>query len=68
MKLSIDGRKCPAQQDLCTVIPACPTKAVHYVADDRAPLGGRIVIAQDLCNECQQCVSVCCGQAFVVGE
>jgi len=68
MKPSINARKCPAQDKVCTVIPACPTGAVRYVADEQAPLGGRIVIAQDLCNECYQCVSVCCGQAIVVGE
>lgn len=66
MKLRIDSRKCPAQREVCTVISACPTGAVRYVEDDRAPLGGRIVIVEDLCNQCQQCVSVCCGQAFMV--
>lgn len=50
------------------VIPACPAGAVRYVADSQAPLGGRTLIAQELCNEYQQCVSVCCGHAIVVVE
>lgn len=54
MILSIDTRKCPAQEDLCTVIPACPTGAVRYIADQQAPLGGRIEIVEALCNECHQ--------------
>ncbi len=68
MKPSIDARKCPAQEKVCTVIPACPTGAVRYVADSKAPLGGRIVIVDALCNECGLCVSVCCGQAIILGE
>jgi len=63
MKPVIDMRKCPAQENLCTVIPACPTGAVLYVPDQQAPLGGRIVIDDTLCDECGLCVSQCCGQA-----
>lgn len=68
MKPSIDARRCPAQDKVCTVIPACPTSAVHYELDPQAPLGGRIVIMAALCNECGLCVSVCCGQAIVLEE
>ena len=68
MNLSIDTRKCPAQEKVCTVIPACPTGAVRYEPDAKSKLGGRIVIVDELCNECGLCVTVCCGQAVVAGE
>jgi ferredoxin len=68
MKPSVNTKKCPAQEKVCTVIPACPTGAVRYEPDAKAPLGGRIVIENALCNECGLCVSVCCGQAVVVDE
>jgi len=64
MKLSIDTRKCPAQGKICTVIPACPTGAVRYEPDPKIRLGGRIVIDDELCNECGLCVTVCCGHAI----
>jgi len=67
MKPSINARKCPAQDKVCTAIPACPTGAVRYVPDPQAPLGGRIVIVDALCNECGLCVSVSCGQAIILG-
>jgi len=66
MKLSIDTRKCPAQEEVCTVIPACPTGAVQYETDEQAPLGGRIVIIEALCNKCGDCVSICCGKALIM--
>ena len=64
MKPVINKRKCPAQNELCKVIPACPSGAISYIADENEPLGGKIVIDQALCNECGQCVEDCCGQAI----
>ena len=56
MKPIINKRKCPAQNELCKAIPACPTDAILYVADENEPLGGKIIIDEKLCNECAQCV------------
>lgn len=67
MKPWIDKRKCPVQEEICTVIPACPTSAVRYVKDPQERLGGRIVIDEALCNECGLCVSECCGHAIEMG-
>ena len=44
MKPVINKRKCPAQNELCKAIPACPTGAISYSADENEPLGGKIVI------------------------
>lgn len=59
-------RKCPAQNDLCQAIPACPTGAIYYQADDNEPLGGKILIDKDRCNDCGTCVQACCGQAIKI--
>ncbi len=64
MKPTLNKRKCPAQQDVCEVIRACPLGAIRYEADARERLGGRIVIDAAVCDECGQCVSECCGQAI----
>jgi ferredoxin len=64
MKPVINKRKCPAQNELCKAIPACPTEAISYAADENEPLGGKIMIDEALCNECAQCVEACCGQAI----
>ena len=56
-------RKCPAQQLMCTVFAACAKDAVAYVADEAAPLGGRIVFDHELCDGCGKCAEVCCGHA-----
>jgi ferredoxin len=64
MKPSVDKRKCPAQNELCKAIPACPTGAISYVEDENEPLGGKIVIDETLCNDCGLCVDACCGQAI----
>jgi Pyruvate/2-oxoacid:ferredoxin oxidoreductase delta subunit len=60
----INKRKCPAQEQVCKVIPVCPTQAIHYVADAKERLGGRIEIALDKCNGCGICVTECCGKAI----
>jgi Pyruvate/2-oxoacid:ferredoxin oxidoreductase delta subunit len=64
MKPIINKRKCPAQDEICKAIPACPTGAITYVSDKSEPLGGRIVIDEGLCNECGICVGECCGSAI----
>ncbi len=68
MTPAIDARKCRAQANICTVIPTCPTGAVRYEPDATARLGGKIIIEGKLSDECGLCVSVCCGQAVVMGE
>lgn len=64
MPVMVNQRKCPAQEQVCKAIPACPNGAVHYEADENAPLGGRIVIDEQRCKECGVCVQACCGQAI----
>jgi NAD-dependent dihydropyrimidine dehydrogenase PreA subunit len=64
MKPVINKRKCPAQKEMCRVIPACPTQAMAYIEDENEPLGGKIVIDEALCNECGLCVQECCGNAI----
>ncbi len=62
----IDKRKCPAQNEICKVISACPTGAISYVADKSERLGGKIVIDEAACNDCGICVEECCGNAIEV--
>ncbi len=64
MKPIINKRKCPAQNELCKAVPACPAGAISYVKDEKEPLGGKIVIDETLCNECGICVEECCGSAI----
>lgn len=64
MAPTINKRKCPAQDDLCTVIPACPSGAISYVVDQKERLGGKIVIDAAACNDCGICVEECCGHAI----
>jgi len=64
MKPVINKRKCPAQNELCKAIPACPSGAISYIADENEPLGGKIVIDETLCTECEICVEECCGHAI----
>jgi ferredoxin len=64
MTAVIIKRKCPAQNDLCQAIPACPTGAITYLADENEPLGGKIKIDPERCNDCGTCVTACCGQAI----
>jgi Pyruvate/2-oxoacid:ferredoxin oxidoreductase delta subunit len=64
MKPVINKRKCPAQNQMCKAIPACPTEAITYVADENEPLGGKIEINEALCTECGICAEECCGQAI----
>jgi Fe-S-cluster-containing hydrogenase component 2 len=59
-------RKCPAQNDLCQAIPACPNNAISYHTDDNEPLGGKIVVDTEKCNDCGACVQACCGQAMEI--
>jgi Pyruvate/2-oxoacid:ferredoxin oxidoreductase delta subunit len=60
----IIARKCPAQKDICKAIVACPSQAIYYQADEREPLGGRIVFDYERCDGCGLCVSECCGKAI----
>lgn len=57
-------RKCPAQAQLCKAIPACPTQAISYQEDEKEPLGGRILVDPEKCDDCGICVLACCGQAM----
>ncbi len=64
LKPYIIARRCPAQEDVCQVIAACPLGAVTYVKDDDEPLGGKIVFDPEKCDGCGQCVQQCCGSAI----
>ena len=64
MKPVLDERKCPMQGQICKAIPACTEGAILYIADEAAPLGGRIVFDYEKCNECGLCVTECCGAAI----
>ncbi len=64
MTPTINQRRCPAQNEICKAIPACPTGAITYVEDAQEPLGGKIVIDAALCNDCGACIEACCGQAI----
>ncbi len=64
MKPVLIERKCPAQGQICPVIPACPQGAVLYVEDEAAPLGGRILFDLEICDNCGICVTACCGSAI----
>jgi len=66
MTPSINKRKCPAQNDLCQAIPACPSQAISYQADENEPLGGKILVDSEKCNDCGACVQACCGQAMEI--
>lgn len=59
-------RKCPAQDDLCKAIPACRTQAISYQADENEPLGGKILVDPEKCDDCGACVQACCGQAMEI--
>ena len=63
VKPYIISRRCPAQEDVCKVIAACPQGAIGYVKDEREPLGGKIVFDYDKCDGCELCVKECCGSA-----
>jgi ferredoxin len=67
MKPFLNKRKCPAQELVCKAIPACPENAIIYVADASLPLGGRILLDDELCNACGACVGACCGNAIELG-
>jgi Pyruvate/2-oxoacid:ferredoxin oxidoreductase delta subunit len=64
MKPVLNERKCPAQEKICPAITACTEDAILYVADETAPLGGRIVFDYEKCNGCGICVAKCCGAAI----
>lgn len=64
MKPVINKRRCSAQKDVCTAIQGCAPGAIQYIEDEEEPLGGRIVIDYELCDECGLCATVCCGQAI----
>jgi Pyruvate/2-oxoacid:ferredoxin oxidoreductase delta subunit len=63
LKPYLSDRRCPAQQSMCTLFAACPQEAVAYVADEAAPLGGRITFDHERCDGCGKCVEACCGHA-----
>lgn len=59
-------KKCPAQNELCKAIPACPTGALTYQADENEPLGGKILVDAEKCDDCGACIQACCGQAMEI--
>ena len=63
MKPYLLERRCPAQETMCKLFAACEKGAVTYVADEAAPLGGRIVFDLEACDGCGVCVEACCGHA-----
>ena len=64
MTAVLNKRKCPAQNFMCQPITACPTGAITYQEDENEPLGGKILINSELCNDCGLCIDACCGQAI----
>ncbi len=64
MKPFLLARRCPAEKDLCKAIAACAKEAIFYVADEEAPLGGKIVFDYEKCDGCGECVTECCGNAI----
>ncbi len=64
MKPFIVKEKCAAQPDICPPMKACKNKAFSYVEDDDEPLGGRIQIDHEKCEECGSCVDLCCGHCI----
>jgi len=52
------------QAQICKAIPACPEGAIVYIADEAAPVGGRIVFDDEKCNGCGICMQECCGAAI----
>ncbi len=64
MMLDVNLRKCPAMEDICKAIPACPVRAISYITDENAKLGGRIIIDEALCDGCGICIDACCGKAI----
>lgn len=64
MTAIINKRKCPAQEQVCKAIPACPSDAIYYQVDATEPLGGMIVVDEKRCSSCGACVEACCGQAI----
>lgn len=66
MTAFLNKRRCPAQEQLCKAITACPRKAIRYEVDDEEPLGGKIIIDVEQCDNCGVCVTACCGQAIII--
>ncbi len=64
MTAVLNKRKCPAQNFMCKPITICPNGAISYQADENEPLGGRILINSELCDDCGLCIDACCGQAI----
>ena len=64
MKPQLITKRRPAQRDLCLAIKACATGAIHYVADESEPLGGKILFDEEHCDGCGTCAKACCGQAI----
>jgi len=64
LKPVLDERKCPAQGKICPSIPACPERAILYIEDSNALLGGRIIFDYEKCNVCGDYVAACCGMAI----
>lgn len=62
--MMIDERKCPAVEQICKAIPACPREVIRYEQDDSLPLGGRILFDEERCDDCGICIEACCGQAI----
>jgi ferredoxin len=64
MKPYLLSRRCPVDKDMCKAIPVCSAGAITYVADEKEPLGGKILFDHDKCDGCGKCVEACCGHAI----
>ena len=42
----------PSSKDFCKANQACPNDALTYKTDENERLGGKIVVDEVLCNEC----------------
>ena len=62
----------PAAQPTSAPVPAItqasslPREPITYQADEDEPLGGKIVIDLQRCDDCGLCVTACCGQAITI--
>jgi len=61
MKAYIDPQKCPADHRICKPLEECPEQAISWVEDDDVPLGERMMVDEDKCTGCGECIPLCCG-------
>ena len=64
MKAYIDMQKCPAEKGLCKPLLECAQQAITWEEDDGAPLGASMLIIEEKCKGCGDCIPLCCGGAI----